>query len=387
MAQDRLEPVVIVNDRAITGYELDQRALLLSAFGVPGDPTELATEQLINERLQVQAAENLGLELDEAAVDTALDNFATARELTLEQVGQALEARGISPNTLRGFLRVQLLFREVVQARFRALATPTDADADAALAFAASRPQESVLLQEIALPNAERGEQATLELARQLSRDLNAGGSFGAAVAQYSRAPSAPRGGRLDWVPVANLPANVAGQVMALAPGEVTAAIEIPQGVTILKLLDVRTDPPAASDGAVTLTYSQLLVPLGSDASEAAFATAEAQLDEIRRRAEFCAQIDAQAEEFGPGSGRAEPTPVAALPPEVATLLAGMEPGEKEVTRDAFGVRLVMLCERSDETSPEDREALKRRLFNQRMTALGQGYLDDLRAEAVILRK
>ena len=33
-AQDLFSPVIVVNDRAITGYEIEQRIRLLEAFGV-----------------------------------------------------------------------------------------------------------------------------------------------------------------------------------------------------------------------------------------------------------------------------------------------------------------------------------------------------------------
>ncbi len=387
-APAQFAPEVLVNGRAITGYELDQRALLLEAFGVREGARDLAEEQLINERLQVQAAEEMGVELQESAVDEAFGNFATARELTSEQVIEALEARGIAVESMRTFLRLQLLFREVVTARFRDLATPSDSDVELALEFQRKAPRESVLLQEIAIPNVERGPEATLELAQQLARDLNAGASFGAAVARYSKAPSAARGGRLDWIEAENLPPALAGPVLALSPGQVTGAIDIQQGVTILKLLDLRTEPPI-DDGrsAETVVYSQLVIPLAPGASPAAAAGARVQARGIERDARFCGDLDRRAEEFGIGSGRSEPTPVSALPPELAPTIAGLEPGEKRVIQDDRGVSLVMLCERGTDPSPEQLESLKRRLFGQRMTALGRGLLDDMRAEAVIERR
>ena len=139
-------------------------------------------EQLIDDRLRVSVARRLEIELSDEELQVGLENFAQARNLTTEQVSQALGGRGIADQSLIDFIEAQLIWRNVVQALFRARATPTEADLDAALDYAERAVQESVLLQEIAMPFAERGEDATLEIARRLSRELNRGGNFAAAA-------------------------------------------------------------------------------------------------------------------------------------------------------------------------------------------------------------
>ncbi|MHA3913399.1 peptidylprolyl isomerase [Halovulum sp. GXIMD14793] len=382
------EPALIVNERAITHFELEQRTLLLLAFGAGGDVRDLAREQLIGERLQLQAADSLGIELTTEQLDAGFDEFATRRNLTQEQVLGALSARGIAPETIMDFLEAGLTWRAVIQARFRPLATPSESDLDAALDFASRGVQESVLLQELSIPFGNQDEAQIQDLARRLSRELNRGGNFNAAVSRYSRAASRARGGRLGWVAASSLPPPVAGQVLALQPGEVTAPIPIQRGVTILKLLDYREEPRSAQEsGALTVTYSQLIIPLPANASAQAEAAARKQAETIRRDARFCLDLDEKADEFGFGSGRSEPTPANAVPQDIALLLSGMDAGDIEIQRDSRGVVLVMLCGRSDETSPEEREALRRRLFNERMQTFAQGYLQELRGDAVIEEK
>lgn len=388
-AQDtRFQPVLIVNERAITQFELDQRTALLTAFGAPGDVGALALEQLTDDRLRLQAAGRLGLELTEAQISEALARFAQQRNLTPEQVGLALQARGIAPETLEAFLTANLLWRDVVQARFRARATPSEQDLDAALEFATTGTPEEILIQELAIPTEDRGPEATKALADQLSRELNRGGNFSAAVARYSKAASAARGGRLDWIPAAGLPPQIAGQLLALQPGEVTAAIPLPQGFTILKLLDIRTRDVAASatpeQTQQTLVFSQLIIPLAPNAPEAAVTAATAQLTLVAGEVGTCEDVDALAEEYGTGSGRSDPTPEVQVPQDIRLTLAGLQPTETAVQRDSRGVVLVMLCGRGDATSPEAREALRRRIFNERMNNFGQGFLQELRGDAVI---
>ena len=54
VAQDLFSPVIVVNDRAVTGFELDQRQRLLQLFGTPGDLSREARTQLVEDRLKQQ---------------------------------------------------------------------------------------------------------------------------------------------------------------------------------------------------------------------------------------------------------------------------------------------------------------------------------------------
>ena len=53
LAQNLFAPVIFVNDQAITRYEIQQRARMLTLFRAPGDPQQLAREQLIEERIKL----------------------------------------------------------------------------------------------------------------------------------------------------------------------------------------------------------------------------------------------------------------------------------------------------------------------------------------------
>jgi len=249
-AQNPYSAALTVNNGVITHYDIAQRMAFLDALGASGDLRALAIEQLTEDRVKVQAAEDMGIFLPEGALGAGLEEFATDRGITVDQVLQVLAARRIDRQTLDDFIQSGLLWREVVTARFRARAMPSEADLDAALAVQANAPQEIVELGEIALPFGERGEEATRALAERLSRELSRGGDFTAAVREYSRSDSVAQGGRLPPMPARNMPAEIRGQVLLLGPGQVTAPIPISGGLAILKLLAIRTAPPPAANAA-----------------------------------------------------------------------------------------------------------------------------------------
>jgi peptidyl-prolyl cis-trans isomerase SurA len=261
MAANPFAPALSVNEGVITHYEIDQRMLLLAALGASGDLRELAIEQLTEDRVKLQAAEAMEVELPEAAATAGLEEFATARGLAVEDVERVLEARGIDRQTMDDFVLAGLAWREVVAVRYRARATPSEADLDAALALAATTPREMLQLAEIALPFGERSEAETLERADRLYRELARGASFEAVAREYSRSATAERGGLLEPMPATQLPPAIRPQVLLLGPGQVTRPVPISGGVAILKLAAIRQEPPAdvATDEAAREALRQRL--------------------------------------------------------------------------------------------------------------------------------
>src|SRR6056300_1253803 len=75
-AQGLFAPAIKVNDKVITKFELDQRSLMLQLLRAPGDVRNLAREQLIDERLQTQAATGAGFEIDEVEIETGMEEFS-----------------------------------------------------------------------------------------------------------------------------------------------------------------------------------------------------------------------------------------------------------------------------------------------------------------------
>ena len=82
MAQDLFAPVILVNEDAITGYELEQRELFLQALRAPGDIAAEARKGLIEDRLKQQAGRAAGLEALAEGIDIGMEEFAGRADLT-----------------------------------------------------------------------------------------------------------------------------------------------------------------------------------------------------------------------------------------------------------------------------------------------------------------
>jgi peptidyl-prolyl cis-trans isomerase SurA len=374
MAQDLFAPRLYVNDRAITVYEVEQRALFLRILRAPGNPEEEALKALIEDRLRQTEAERLGLKLTEEELTAGMTEFAARANLTPEQFVGELAKAGIAAETFRDFVAAGLLWRQAVRARFVGQVPISEADIDRALEASARPRALQVLASELVIPAPEGQEEDAMALAQQLSDTISGEGAFASAARQYSAAPTAGAGGRLDWVPLANLPAAIGQKILALDTGEVSDPVSVPGAVVLFLLRDVAEDT-TAEPISVSVEWADFLVP--DDAAAIA---------NIRAASDECNDLYGQANGLPEDRLTVTKQPLEEVPGDVALELAKLDPGESSValTRGGFR-RLIMLCGREQvQETPPTRDQIRERVINQKLEGMAEGYLEELRAAAFI---
>jgi peptidyl-prolyl cis-trans isomerase SurA len=121
---------ILVNDVPISNYDINARAALLR---LQGGPSSQAEEELIDEALQRAEARRLGISVTQAELDQALQTIASRSGLSVSQLGQALGQRGVDLATLRDSIEAQILWDQVIRARFQATVRVDEQDVLAAL--------------------------------------------------------------------------------------------------------------------------------------------------------------------------------------------------------------------------------------------------------------
>lgn len=151
MAQE-VSIVVLVNDDPISDYDVEQRERFLAITTQEQPSPELkkkATDQLIDERLQVQQGRKLSVSVDEDDVTKIVEDMAKKNNLDLDGLGTALGKAGVNIKTLKDRIRSQLVWQNVVRQKFRREIQIGDADVDKALSDAgeqaSSGPAETAL--------------------------------------------------------------------------------------------------------------------------------------------------------------------------------------------------------------------------------------------------
>jgi len=381
-AQNLFSPAVKINEQAVTHYEVQQRARFMTLLRAPGNAQELALESLVDERLQIAAAASVGITPTEEEVLAGMEEFAGRANMTAEQFVKALASGGVAAETFRDFVKAGMSWRSLVRARFSARAQVSEDEIDRAIAQSSGQGGLRVLLSEIILPaNTPQATAASQRQAEKISQ-VTTLAAFSANARRYSASPSAAQGGRLQWMPLSNLPAPIRGQILALSPGQVTGPIPITNGIVLFQLRAIEeTDVTTPTD--LSVEYAQYFIAGGhSDAA-------------MKEAARVRAKVDNCDDLYGINKGKPEDLllvdtlPVSQVPQDIALELAKLDPGEvsTRLTRNN-GQTLVflMMCGRTPELGEDvSRDTIRAQLVNQRLQSYADGYLSELRADATIV--
>ncbi|MCC6303756.1 MAG: peptidylprolyl isomerase [Rhodobacteraceae bacterium] len=400
-------PRAVVNDGVITRYEVAQRRRFIEVIGVAGDLDAQALELLIEDKLRLQAAAQFGVTVSEEQMAAGMAEFAGRANLDTDAFLAGLAERGVAAETFRHFVEAGVAWREVVRLRFAARATVTEGEIDRALALASRRGAARVLLSELLLPATEDHLARSRPLAERLARTLRGEAAFAAAAREHSVASSRERGGRLEWLPIARIPAEVATQILTLAPGEVTAPVQVGNVIALFLLRAIDEGAPLPPE-SLAVDYAQFLIP-GAGAPAAA-----AEAGRIRARVDRCDDLYGIARGLPPERLLRETRAQPDIPADIALELARLDDNESSValTRGDALVFL-MLCGRTASLpdaapatpaaaegagegegggdaaaaapAPSPREEIRQRLTNERLGAFAAGYLAELRADAHIV--
>lgn len=374
LAQSSFSPAIIVNERIISSYDVEQRAGILRLLGERGDAAVEARDQLVNEALMMWEGDRQGIGVSDALLAAGLENFAGQRNTTPDALLSRINRGGLDTENLLALVEAQLIWQEAMRRRFSDRARPSDTEVDNAIILTATEPAREVRLAEIAFPIFERGEDASVALIRRLFTDLSRGGDFAAAAREYSRTPSAAQGGDLGWQRPEALPPRMRQQIAVLDVGEVSQPIPITRGVSLLKLIGDR-EVPSRDAERVSVRYA-----VASFTGDSATALARA----ARAEATTCSAVE---------NGLTSATATSVIGPvtldevrgDLFGILSQLTPGvvsQPIPLQDS--VRLILLCDRDVRVTPEERNSIGDRLFSERVTGFAEGYMQQLRRDALI---
>ena len=379
-AQNLFSPVARVNEAVITEFEVQQRVRFLALLNAPGATREAALTGLIEDRLRFQGAQAVGLELSDEGLQTGLEEFAGRANLSVDEFVQGLEGSGVARETFRDFVAVQLLWRDLIRARFGARVQISEDDVDRAIASSGQTSGIRVLLSEIIIPAPPQRRAAVLAQAETIAQSQTEA-EFSSFARRLSATASRRAGGRLDWTPLNNLPPVLRPLVLGLAPGEVTQPLPIPNAIALFQLRQIEeTGRPAQEYDAIE--YAAYYLDGGRTPETLARA------DKIINNIDVCDDLYGVAQGQPPEVLERGSLPPAEIPTDIALELAKLDPGETttNLTRaDGNTLVILMLCGRTAKVEEEvDRDAVRGSLRQQRFTGFSDAFLEELRANSDI---
>ncbi|WP_300543240.1 peptidylprolyl isomerase [Maricaulis sp.] len=273
-AQSTEGVAALVNDEPITTVDVRNRMrLIIASTGMSQiDQETLARIQdqalrgLIDEHLQLQAAREYEIEVEDSEITNSLLDLANRNNTTIDAIISDLENSGVDIATLRHQLEAEIAWQILVNGRYGSRIRISDQQIELALerlAASASQPQYRIFEMYFEVP-APGQEQATVQRLIAVMNQLQQGAAFPELARQFSDAPSAASGGDIGWIVASQLQPEVAAIMPQMrrqfeqtgGQGALSNPVQVPGGFMVIALVGVR-------DGTTTLQYdlNQITVP------------------------------------------------------------------------------------------------------------------------------
>lgn len=236
---------VIVNDKAITSYDINQRARLIrltqrkSAAASRRD----AEQELIDDQIKLTEADRLGISVSSSQVDNAYGNLARNVKLSTSQLSQALRQGGVNPQTLKDRLRAQIAWQQTVQRRFRSQINISESEVIAALRKSDDETKnvsiEYNLQQLIVVVPAKSSKSFRNQRLREsnaIRREFNGCEDPGAVLGQYKEVVMKPIGRRLET----EIPSPLRERIGETDPGRLTQPVPTDVGYEMVAVCGKR---------------------------------------------------------------------------------------------------------------------------------------------------
>jgi len=400
-AQELNRIVAVVDEDVVTALELQARTKdiirRLRDAGTRLPPRDTLEKQvldrLILERLQLNRARQMGVRIEDGAVNNVVSNIAGENGLPLDQFRRTLERDGYDFAQFRENIRREMVISRLRQRLIKNRVKVSEQEARNYLGRVGSRDTMNKEFQLahilIAVPQAPSPQQVqeAKQKAENILKELRQGADFSESAVAYSDGQQALKGGDLGWRKKGQLPTIFSDKVVNMERGDVSDLIRSPSGFHILKLVDER----GGNKHVVQQTRARhILIRTNEVTSDG---VAKARLERLRRRilngADFGELAKAHSDDKGSAVqggelGWASP---GQMVPEFEEKMQQTPVGKiSEPFKSSFGWHIVQPLERRDYDNTEEyrlsqaREQLHKRKADEEI----EKWLRQLRDQAYV---
>jgi peptidyl-prolyl cis-trans isomerase SurA len=396
--------VALVNSDIVTNQELRKRVQRALKQLPPGNMSDAQAtdllrnvlDDLIFERLQLQAAQDAGIVVDARALDAAVLAVAKQNEISMKELKERLAKDGVGFDEFQQRLRNQIVLQRVRDRYVDGRTRVSDFDLEAQLGrlqVGTVPPEIRINLSQIliAVPEGASPEEqaALLDKAKAVAAKAEKGAKFEELAKEFGSAAPAGDAAGMGLKAQDRYPSLFAETARKLVPGQVSEPVRSGAGFHILKMLDKQ-----ASVGAEILvneTHARhiLIRALTPAAQEIAKKQLSQWAQEIRSGKASFASLARDNSQDGSSQegGDLGWVPPAQLVPEFENVMNGLAIDEVSgpvVSR--FGVHLIQVLERRQVkvSRTELRERVAAQIREQRAEEAYSAWAKELRERAYI---
>jgi peptidyl-prolyl cis-trans isomerase SurA len=393
-AQEEVEGIAaVVNDDVVSLSDLRERIQLTTVSAGIRDSEEIrrrlaeqVMQALIDEKLKLQEAKRLEVEVTDEEVEQELSGIAARNSMSVEQFLGSLQAQSLSVDSLRAQLRAELSWRKVVSSRLRRQVNISKEDVQ--IRREQLRQQQgktSYQVSEIFLPvDSPSQDQAVEALANRLLDEIRQGAPFAAVAAQFSQGVGAKLGGNLGWVQKGQLPEEIDVLLDRIGENRVSPPIRTREGWHLIAVRGIRE---STIDENTKVSLKQLIFDADKEPEGANLIKLAA---EASQRIASCDDMQSEIEKSPSDlSSDMGTVTIGSLNAALRSTIAGLGVGEISQPLDLGQlVALIMVCGREGgEVSLPNDAAIENDLSLERLELLQRRYLRDLRSTAFIDRR
>lgn len=393
--------IAVVNDEALTQWELDEHKRILlaqmKASNVRPPPADTLNKQvlerLILERAMLQFAKENGVRVDDQMVERTILRIAQENKISPEDLRRALDRERIPYAKYREDVRREVTIQRLREREVDSKVTVSEAEVDNYLASVAAQAggEHEYQLAHILVTVPEQATPDQIDARRRRADEalnqVQSGKDFGQVAAAFSDAPDAIQGGDLGWRTPARLPTAFVSVIKTMKNGEVSPVLRSPGGFHVVKVIDSRNLNAAT---VVDQTRARhILVRVNEVTSES---EAKAKIERVRERIEgganFADQAKANSEDAsaskGGDLGWVNPGDTV---PEFEQAMEKLKTGEMSApVRSPFGWHIIVVEERrtQDVTQDRKRDVARNAIRQRKAEEQFQEFLRQLRDRAYV---
>lgn len=395
-AKDKVEGIVaVVNDDIITASDLFDRYMLVAASSGLPNTVEVRNRflpqilnVLIDEKLQLQEAARLQIEVNDSDILRGVGDVAAQNNQSADDFMRMLSSRNLPVDSLKEQVKANIAWQRVIGRRLRPQIDVTQQDIDAEqerLLSNAGKTEYRVA--EIFLPIDDANPISQVrDLAGRIVTQLAAPqADFRVLARQFSQNASASNGGSLGWVFEDQLPEDVAKELAKMEVGEISRPIKTLTGYHIVRLQSKRVFK-VARDEDIYVELKQIFLPYGDRDEEEVMSEAE----QLRSEIGGCLSVSEHYARYqNSQTGDQGRLALADMPQDMRSELRDLAIAEvSEPISLENGILLALVCDRrAPESNMPSEEDIARVIGQERLEVLQRRHLLDLRATSFIERR
>ncbi len=242
--------VAKVNDVPISKYDLSNYTKMTVTTGqinpTKADMDKLAPqilEQLIEQRIRLNAIEQAEIIIPQAQIDEAITNIETQSGQKKGSLLALFKAQNIPASALYEKIKTDIGWFQLLNYKFGRTITVTDEEIQTEIENIKNKYNKPhINLYEIFIPvQSVLQDNEIYYQALDMIKAIKDDGNFEGFAKQFSRSPSATNGGALGWVAIDNLPEEFREKLASVNAGEVSDPIRTVDGYYILMVKEKKT--------------------------------------------------------------------------------------------------------------------------------------------------